>query len=303
MKKVLITGFTGLVGDGISRYFVNNGWMVFGTSRKQYISNNKNFTPLKFNLENALDYSELSRYAPFDLVIHNAAVLPHLKNKDSQIFYKCNLLGTQQLLSWTKLSGSKKFIFISGTGVHLSLDEEIIDPKPNHYHLSKGMGEMLCRMYHNQKYLDTVSLRISAPYGYTGKNLAVIPKFISRTINNDNIELWGKGTRSQTFTFVEDIGLACELVYHQNGLKEAYNISGNELISMTQLASELIKTFQPSKSRIIYLEKEDPLEDTKNAISSASAKKDFYFEPKFNVRSGLSAISNDRSEPLVMIKE
>ncbi len=58
--------------------------------------------------------------------------------------------------------------------------------------------------------LRTVILRISAPYGYVS-NQSVIPKFIKLAKQDKNIELLGSGSRSQVFTFVEDIGYACRL--------------------------------------------------------------------------------------------
>ena len=50
--------------------------------------------------------------------------------------------------------------------------------------------------------------------------------------NNKNITLWGAGIRSQTFTFVEDIGFACELAINHKKSNSVYNIAGNETISM-----------------------------------------------------------------------
>ena len=65
------------------------------------------------------------------------------------------------------------------------------------------MGEILCRAY-GEMGLKIVILRISAPYGFVS-NQSVISRFLNLVKKGKNLELWGSGSRSQVFTFVEDI--------------------------------------------------------------------------------------------------
>ena len=294
MKRVLITGVTGLVGDGICRYFLEKKWEVFGTSRNELHSLDPLFSPIKLDLNSPNDLYKLNECLPVDAIIHSAGILPHATNKkDSEIYYKSNVDGTRYILDWAANSRIKKFIFISGTGVFQSnnksmLESSMLIPKPNHYHTSKAMAELLCALYNNSL-LGITTLRVSAPYGYK-KNISVFSKFIESANNNKNFELWGSGARSQTFTFVEDIGLACELAINNKKSNSVYNIAGNETISMIELAKRIINTIPNCKSQVVFIDKTDPNENEINSISFEKAKNEISYLPRFNIESGLNKI-------------
>ena len=295
MKRVLITGTTGLVGDGICRYFLKNDWNVFGTSRRSIISQHPKFSAIKFELGSKKNIDLLNEYLPFQAVIHNAAKLPHslLNDKDIDNYYLCNVTGTRYLLDWALKSNIKIFSYLSGTGVfnfqNDAINEErLLYPKPNHYHISKAMGEILCGAY-NEMGLRTVILRISAPYGYVS-NQSVIPKFIKLAKQDKNIELLGSGSRSQVFTFVEDIGYACRLAMENSSVNGIYNIAGNESITMIELAKIVIDAILNTKSKIVFSNIKDPQVGRKINIPINKAKQEMNFEPKFDLSSGLRQI-------------
>ncbi len=296
----MITGVTGLVGDGICRYFLRDNWEVFGTSRRALESHHSNFFPLKFDLESKDDLNVLSKYSPYQAVIHNAAKLPHGSESDvdADCYYNCNAKGTRYLLQWAEELDISVFVYVSGTGVFntkegVASEESQLEPKPSHYHVSKAMGELFCKMYGARGSLRTVILRISAPYGYAGTNTAVIPKFIERAKCNSDLELWGNGSRSQVFTFVEDIGRACRLVIEKSAVQGVYNIAGNESTSMKDLAKKILEAFPHSKSRVVFSGSEDPQNDRSRDISIVKAKKEIGFEPQFNLLEGLKKIAED----------
>ena len=308
MKRVLITGTTGLVGDGISRYFLKNNWIVFGTSRQNIKSLHPNFTPLKLELGSKKDLGIVCGHLPFDAVIHCAAKLPHslLNDEDIDKCYRCNVNGTRYLLDWARLSKIKKFIYISSTGC---LSDEydsyyekksIIAPKSNHYHVSKAMGEMLCSMY-NVQGVGVVTLRISAPYGYVN-NQSVIPKFIKLAEQNQNIELWGSGSRAQSFTFVEDIGYACALAISNEKANGIYYIAGNQLTTMHELAKAVIHAIPKTKSEIVFPGIEDPSENQKNNIAIEKAEHEMNYSPQFSLSEGLRKIVKKNKTPFWVYK-
>ena len=163
MKRILITGATGLVGDGICRYFLENNWQVFGTSRKKLNSFNPMFTPIKLNVNSKTNISILNDYLPFDAIVHSAAKLPYTLKDDNDInkYYNCNVDGTRFLLDWSIVSKIRRFIYISSTGVMDSKntyfgESSAITPKLNHYHTSKAMGELLCGLYNNSNLNDII---------------------------------------------------------------------------------------------------------------------------------------------------
>ena len=300
MKRVLITGITGLVGDGIGRYFLRNDWEVCGTSRRALESYDSKFFPLKLDLGSKDDLEILSKHGPYRAVVHNAAKLPHgsVSDEDADSYYSCNVKGTRYLLEWAEKSDINTFVYISGTGVFnskksIETEESQFSPKSNHYHLSKAMGELLCEMYNARDHLRTVVLRISAPYGHVGRNVAVMPKFIDHAKSDKDIELWGNGTRSQIFTFVEDVGHACRLAIEKPAAHGVYNIASNESTTMKELANKVLEVFPNSKSRIILSGDKDPQDGQVREISIAKAKRELDFKPHFELSAGLKKIAED----------
>jgi len=302
MKRVLVTGSTGLVGEGICRYFLKDKWNVFGTSRREIISHHKKFSPIKFDLGSKNDLDLLNAQLPFKAIIHNAAKLPHslLNKADIENYYLSNVKGTRQLLDWAIEKNIETFIYISGTGVFMCpsngdfKEESPLYPNPNHYPISKAMGEILCRAY-NEMGLKTVILRISGPYGFVS-NQSVIPKFLNLVKKDKNIELWGNGSRSQVFTFVEDVGFSCKLAIENPAVSGTYNITGNESTTMSELANKVKDSFPKTNSKIIFSNTNDPEEEKKRNIPILKAKREMNFEPQFSLSSGLKQIINSKEK-------
>jgi nucleoside-diphosphate-sugar epimerase len=256
--------------------------------------------PIKLELGSKNNLDLLNEHLPFQAVIHSAAKLPHslLNDEDIDNYYHCNVTGTRYLLDWALKSNIKIFSYLSGVGSfnpqNGAFNEEMMHPKPNHYHISKAIGELLCRTY-NEMGLRTVSLRVSAPYGYVS-NQSVLPKFIKFAKQDKNIELWGSGSRSQVFTFVEDIGYACSLAMGNKSVNGCYNISGNKSITMIELAKMVLDSIPNTKSKIVFLNTDDPEEGQKRNISLQKAKREMGFEPQFNLLAGLRLIINDHKK-------
>ena len=296
MSRILITGVTGLVGHGIARYFLDKKWQVFGTSRLKLDSLHPLFTPIKFNLNSKNNISKLTDCLPINAIIHCAAKLPYTLKDENDIdkFYSCNVDGTRHLLEWSKVSNINKFIYISGTSVKESVSQFFCKngkrfQKKNHYLTSKAMGELLCGLYNNSN-LSISVLRTKAPYGYIS-NQSVIPRFLDLSKKSKDLELWGKGSRTQIFTFVEDIGLACELLIKNKKSNTIYNITGDEIISMKELAETIIKLSPNSKSKIVFLDRHDPEENIESIISIEKARKELNFSPRFSMDTGLKKVT------------
>ena len=147
MKRILITGVTGLVGDGICRYFLEKKWKVFGTSRNELHSLDPLFTPIKFDLNSLNDLSKLKQCLPIDAIIHSAAKLPYtLKDKNDEKIIINAMSMEQDHFLIVITSKIKIYLYFEywclDTINSNSIETNIIKPKLNHYHISKAMGEL-----------------------------------------------------------------------------------------------------------------------------------------------------------------
>lgn len=157
------------------------------------------------------------------------------------------------------------------------------------YTMSKITGEHFCSIM-NFKKIDAVSLRISAPYGEYSKNKNVLNIFLDKALKNEDIIVYGNGSREQNFTYAGDILNALELILKKK-ISGTYNVTSNQNISMFNLA-KLIKEITKSKSRIVFNNKVDPQESYRPKYNSKKAFKTFGYKSKFDLKDGLQKYIN-----------
>ena len=297
--KVLVTGCTGLVGHGICLYLLKRGWEVWGSSRKTLKSRHERFHPVKLDIYSDESVKNLGNdLVDVDAVVHSAALIPAIGADDGISFFETNLLGTYRIMNLACRTKIQKFIYISSTAIVDQGNEEREDseffPK-NEYVSSKIVGEIVVRQFLVQNKLNSAILRISAPYGYIENSKAVIPKFISFAKENKDITLWGTGKREQVFTFVDDIGSACELALGKS-VTGIFNVCGASPSTMKELADSVLNAYRESSSKIVYSGERDPEENRERKICIEKAKRELGFFPQYDLRTGLKKIADAGDE-------
>ena len=298
MPKALVTGCTGLVGQGICKYLLDKGFEVWGSSRKKILSRHPSFKPVNLFLE-----KEDSVYAlkdiiqEMDLVVLNAAKLPEATpdpKSSSEEFFQVNVIGTKTFLSLLSQNQAQRTVVISGTAfVKNDPSREPVDmqylPKIDYY-ATRIIAEILFRQALIEERVQGAILRVCAPYGYiSSSRKAVIPRFLELAFAGENITLWGKGKREQQFTFVEDIGFACKCVLDskENGI---FNILGPKPVQMKELAETIVDLVPNCQSTIEYLDKSDPLEGNNLEFSMENSACILKYQPQHSLSEGLSKI-------------
>tara|TARA_B100001093_G_scaffold52260_1_gene44333 strand:+ start:20448 stop:21374 length:927 start_codon:yes stop_codon:yes gene_type:complete len=296
-KKVLVTGFTGLVGHGICLSLLSKGYEVWGTSRSKIESKNPLFHPIILDLESESSINKLVKTLnEVEIIIHNAALIPSTNNSSLDKFIRVNFTATIDLIKKSVDSGIKQFIYISGSplAIQKETNQIIKEDSPylpkNDYGISKAISEIYCLKVINNNEIPLCVLRFTAPYGYINKSRAVFSKFINSAKNGKPITLWGRGDRKQTFTFVEDIGEACYQVINKKA-SGIFTITGPEKISMKNLAKKVIKAFPGRGSKIIFENKVDPQEGYSVSVSTQKAEKELGFVPQNNLSQAISKIA------------
>jgi len=98
--------------------------------------------------------------------------------------------------------------------------------------------------------------------------------------------LFGTGSRTQDFVYVDDVVQAMWEAYQQRACG-IYNIASGQPVSMRELAKIVCDLVPDTKSKIIFSEKPDPQESYRGVFSIEKAKSDFGYLPKTNLRDGL----------------
>jgi putative UDP-glucose 4-epimerase len=272
-KTIVITGSTGFLGSYIRSNIRNNYEIIFATTSSLDDGFVK-FDSLYTNI------CEILCNKRIDCIIHNASIIPRNFAEATYQLFKDNTYMVENLFKFTLKNNVKKFIYMSTFG---SMTNPKLFDVGDYYTLSKITGELFCSML-NKNGVDATSFRISSPYGEFLKANNVLRIFVNRALSNQDIIVFGDGSREQNFTYAGDILNAIELAIEKD-VQGTYEIVGKSNISMFRLA-ELIIDIVKSKSKIIF-DGIDPQENYRPKYSYKKAFKDFGYFPKTRLKDGL----------------
>lgn len=128
-----------------------------------------------------------------------------------------NILGTLNYLEGARYNRVKRFIFASSSAVpgdHIPPYHEKLFARPiAPYGASKGAAESYCHVYNATYGVETVALRFSNVYGpfSNNKKAQLISHFIQTVIDKNPLIIFGDGTQTRDFCFVDDLMDAIEL--------------------------------------------------------------------------------------------
>lgn len=270
MIKVLITGGAGFVGSSLAdklldqeKYFVVSvDNLLTGDTRK--LSYHPNGTFIKCDVNNYNDIAAIMTTYKFDYVFHYAAVVGVRRTIENPIMVLNDLDGIRNVLNLSKNTGVKRIFFSSssevyGEPVELPQNEETTPLNSRlPYAVVKNAGESYCRSFQKEFGLSYTIFRFFNTYGPKQSTDFVISKFISRALKNEPIPVYGKGTQTRTFCYVDDnIDCVSRILEQDLIINDVINIGSEVDVTIVQLA-ELIIKLTGSKSTIEFL---PPLKD------------------------------------------
>jgi len=237
MKKVLITGSTGLIGHEVIGQLLGK-WIVYAVSRchNEYLSIHTD--QIVCDLSQDFDTSLFPEHV--DAVVH-LAQSEHFRNfpERSGDIFTVNTLATLKLLEYARKAGAKNFILASSGGVYGYGDEEFSEEKPlmvrddlGFYLSSKLCSEIIADNY--SSLMNIVSLRFFFVYGPRQNETMLIPRLIKNIREGKAITLQGTNGIMINPTYVSD---AAEAVVHSLDLTESYkiNVGGPDALYLRQI--------------------------------------------------------------------
>jgi UDP-glucose 4-epimerase len=182
-----------------------------------------------------------------DVIVHlaaNTGVAPSVE--DPRRDCMSNVLGTFNYLEAARHGGVRRFVFASSGAavgeVEPPLHEELAPHSVSPYGASKLAGEGYCSAYFRTFGIETVALRFGNVYGpLSGHKNSAVAKFIKRAMRGEVLEIYGDGTQTRDFIYIDDLIRAVRLSATVDGVGgEVFQIATNAETSVQELVDKLL---------------------------------------------------------------
>ena len=293
--KVFITGGSGFIGLPLVKRLLEQGHEVKVLDLQKLDVEHEN---LEFINKSILD--KLSEdFKGSDIVYHFAAILG-VDNSDNKPLetMKINLEGSVNVFKSVIEAGVKHVIYVSSSEVYgepreLPIKEDSVKGPVSTYGVSKLAAEIYAKAYTREFGTDIRIVRFFNVYGPRQSNNFVIPIFINKALDNKPLEVFGNGSQTRCFTYVEDAVNGILTVVGKGKSGEVYNIGNNKPTTVLELA-QIIKELTGSNSEIIKagFGKETRLKEREieYRIPDISKMKVLGWKPKTMVKEGIKKI-------------
>jgi len=305
--SILVTGAAGFIGSHVCEALLRSGESVVGLdSFDDFYS-----TEVKeANLERARDFDsfdllrgdirspDLLDEIPvgIEAIVHLAAkagVRPSIENPEE--YADVNVMGTQRLLAWTKRRAIRTLVFASSSSVYgnstkASFSEsDAVDSPISPYAATKRAGELLCQVSNHLDGLSVACLRFFTVYGPRQRPDLAIHKFARILSGRGKIPMFGDGSTSRDYTYIEDTvaGVLGALGWARagEGLYDVFNLGNDRTVALSEMIATLAE--EMGVEPIIERLAEQPGDVTRTCADIRRARTAFGYGPRTEFRAGV----------------
>lgn len=229
---------------------------------------------------------------PVDCIVHIAAkagVRPSIENPMS--YQLANVIGLQNMLEFAKEKKVKQFVFASSSSVYgvndhypWKEDEKLMPISP--YASTKLSGEMMGHVYSKLFGIRFIALRFFTVYGPGQRPDLAIHKFTKAIVKGMPVMMYGDGSTSRDYTFVEDTvqGIIGAINYTASDF-EIINLGNNYTVSLKELIAAIEEV--TGKKAIIEKHPEQPGDVPRTFADISKAKALLGYNPQTQIGEGL----------------
>ena len=313
-KKWLVTGVAGFIGSNLLETLLGLGQTVIGldnfaTGHQHNMDEVKNsvdadqwkkFTFIEGDIRDIATCEKA--VAGIDYILHQAALGSVPRSiADPILTNSANITGFLNMLTAAKNEGVKNFVYAASSstyGDHPALPkvEENIGNPLSPYAVTKYVNELYADVFQRTYGFNTVGLRYFNVFGKRqdphGAYAAVIPKWTSALINNEDLFINGDGETSRDFCFIENTVQANILaaVADEKGLNQVYNVAVGGRATLNDLYASIKSALMENdvsyeKSPIYRDFRAGDVRHSQADISKASSL--LGYEPEFEISQGI----------------
>jgi len=269
--NILVTGGAGFIGSNLCEKLICAGEKIICIDNFNDYYNPKikeenlrnlegsaNFILYRMDILDREKLEEVFTKHSFDMVIHLAAragVRPSISN--ASLYEAVNVQGTINILECCRKYGIGKLIFASSSSVYGGnkkipfSEDDIVDRPISPYAATKKAGELICYTYSHLFNISVYCYRFFTVYGPRQRPEMAIYKFTKLITEEKPIEIFGDGTSSRDYTYVEDIVDVIASNLEKVKGYEIINLGNSNPVKVTELI-KLIEKASNKKAQIKY---------------------------------------------------
>ena len=261
-KKYLVTGVAGFIASQVSKQLLDQGERVVGVDnlsdyydvrlknwRLEQLKSHphtKNFSFACLDIEDQAKLSDLFKAeGPFDAVLNLAARAGvRYSMENPHVYLSTNAEGTLNLLECMRALGCKKLVLASTSSLYagqkMPFTEDLAVNEPlSPYAATKKAGELMAYSYHKLYQVDVSVVRYFTVFGPAGRPDMSPYRFIKWIAEEETIQMFGDGSQSRDFTYVDDIARGTIAAIQDVGYEIINLGGGRNPVSLNTIISKL----------------------------------------------------------------
>jgi len=308
---ILVTGGAGFIGSNMADALLACGCRVtvldnFSTGKEENLSEmkgNPRFRLIRGDIRDMETCREAVKGV--DHVLHEAALGSVPRSvKDPMTTTAVNILGFVNMLYASQEVKVRRFVYAAssaayGDSTELPKVEETIGRPLSPYGITKYVNELYAGNFHDLYGIDTIGLRYFNVFGRrqdpNGPYAAVIPRFAAALLQGTSPVIYGDGTYSRDFTYIDNViqaNLLALTTEEPAAVNQVYNIAFGERTTLNELflyLREALAAREPEIGKFEAVHGPARAGDIPHSLASIEkAKRLLGYAPAFSVRQGLA---------------
>lgn len=303
MTHALVTGAAGFIGSHLTERLLAAGVRVTGvdcfTDYYDPALKRRNLERARAHaafslLELDLGRADLASLPEVDVVFHQAAQAGVRASWGAEFatYTHHNVLATQRLLERYRGTRLERFVYASSSSVYGDAEQfptpETLLPRPfSPYGVTKLAGEHLVLLYGRNFGLPVAALRYFTVYGPRQRPDMAFHKFCRALLRGEEIPVFGDGTQSRDFTYIEDAVEANVRAWRSSAPQGVYNVGGGSQVEVRE-AIAILEQALGTKAKIRF-EPRPPGDPLRTRADATRIRADLGFAPETPIEKGLAA--------------
>lgn len=314
MNIYFVTGGAGFIGSTLSERLLKEGNKVVAIdnfcdfynpkikeNNVKKLLENDNFKLYRKDIRDRQAIKAIFDENDIDIVMHLAAMAGVRPSIENPILYQeVNCMGTQNILEEMKSHNVKNLVMASSSSVYGNCKEVpfredmVVDFAISPYAATKKANEVMTHVYHKLFDMNVIMLRFFTVYGPKQRPDLAINKFTRLMLENKEIPMFGDGTTSRDYTYIDDIvdGIikSCNYALENENVYEILNIGNSSPTSLKEMINTIAKVLgiEPKIKQLPM----QPGDVDRTYADVSKAKELIGYEPKITFEQGIQNFVN-----------